>query len=77
VSCKRRLRDSAVPPSYLIAEYNFRAVFFKLEEEGNTALLHHLLKLFAETTVFGFAVVFYCRLVVVIVQPRKDKAAIF
>jgi hypothetical protein len=28
---------------------------FKLEEEGNTALLHHLLKLFAETTVSGSA----------------------
>jgi hypothetical protein len=41
---------------------------FKLEEEGNTALLLHLPKLFAESSVFWFATGLGCRLVVAIAQ---------
>jgi hypothetical protein len=33
---------------------------FRLEEEGNTALLHHLLKVFAEIAFFGSAVGLGC-----------------
>jgi hypothetical protein len=48
---------------------DFLSIFnFKLEEEGNAALLLHLLKVFAETTVFGLAAGLGCRLVVAIAQ---------
>jgi hypothetical protein len=38
--------------------------FFKKLEEGNAALLHHLLKVFAETAVSGSAVGLGCWLLV-------------
>jgi len=41
----------------------------KLEEEENAALLLHLLKVFAETTVFGSAADSDCTVVVATVQP--------
>jgi len=37
---------------------------FELEEEGNTALLHHLPKLFAESTVSGSVLRMRCLRVV-------------
>jgi hypothetical protein len=43
-------------------------IFFKLEEEENTALLLHLLKVFVKTTVLVSALGTDCRLVVAIVQ---------
>jgi hypothetical protein len=44
-------------------------LIFKLEEEGNTTLLLHLLQLYAETAIFGSASDLGCRLVVKTVQP--------
>jgi hypothetical protein len=44
------------------------ALIFKLEEEGNTALLLLLPTLFAETTVLTLAFGLGCRLVVAIAQ---------
>jgi hypothetical protein len=49
--------------------------FFKLEEEGNAALLLHLPKLFAEAAVFGSASGFCCRLVVAIAQATVYEAS--
>jgi hypothetical protein len=46
----------------------FCVYFFKLEEEGNTALLLHLPKLFAETAVIGSTTGLGCRLVVELLQ---------
>jgi len=45
-----------------------QVLIFKLEEEGNTALLHHLPKLFAEDCFFCSAGEKRCCLVVVTVQ---------
>jgi hypothetical protein len=50
---------------------------FELEEEGNTALLHHLPKLFAESTVSGSAAGLGCGLVVAPVQATADKTALY
>jgi hypothetical protein len=47
---------------------------FKLEEEGNTALLLLLPKVCAETIIFGSASGLGCRLVVAIAQAAGDKA---
>jgi hypothetical protein len=44
---------------------------FKLEEEGTTALLLHLLKVFAEAAVLGSAIGLGCWLVVATVQPTE------
>jgi hypothetical protein len=46
-------------------------LFFKLEEEGNAALLHHLPVLFAETAVFGSASQTGCSLVVATAQAAE------
>jgi hypothetical protein len=45
-----------------------RVFYFKLVEEGNTSLLLHLLKVFAETAVLDSAFGLGCRLVVAIAQ---------
>jgi hypothetical protein len=45
-----------------------RVLFFKLEEEEKPALLLHLPKLYAETTVFGSTSWMHCRRVVETVQ---------
>jgi hypothetical protein len=50
-----------------------QVLIFKLEEEGNTALLHHLPVLLAETAFFGSASGLGCVLVVAIVQPAKTE----
>jgi hypothetical protein len=51
--------------------FNISSSFvFKLEEEGNAALLHHLLKVLAESTVFVWAFGLGCWLVVATVQAR-------
>jgi hypothetical protein len=49
----------------------FDVLIFKLEEEENTALLLHLPKVFAETTVFVSASELRCRLVVAIAQAAE------
>jgi hypothetical protein len=46
--------------------------FFKLEEEGMSALLLHLLQVNAETAIFGSAFGLGCCLVVEIVQPTDS-----
>jgi hypothetical protein len=46
-------------------------LIFKLEEEENTALLLHLPKLFAETTIFCSAAGLGCRLVVATAQATR------
>jgi hypothetical protein len=52
-------------------------LFFKLEEEKNPALLLHLPKLLAETTVFGSGSGLGCRLVVASPQATAGKTAVF
>jgi hypothetical protein len=52
-------------------------LFFKLEEEEGTALLLYLLKVFAETAVFGSASFFGCRLVVATAQAAILLSALF
>jgi hypothetical protein len=53
-----------------------QVLFFKLEEEM-PALLLHLPKLIAETTVFGSAFGLGCRLVVALSQGLVAETAIF
>jgi hypothetical protein len=46
-------------------------LIFKLEEEEKLALLLHLLKVFAETAIFGSTAGLGCRLVEATVQPTQ------
>jgi hypothetical protein len=57
---------------YLIELYSIQEIIFKLEEEGNPALLLLLPKLLAETTVSGSAAGLGCWLVVETVQPTDS-----
>jgi hypothetical protein len=52
----------------------FGDFIFKLEEEVNTALLLHLLKVFAENCFFGSASGLGCRVVVAIAQAVHSLA---
>jgi hypothetical protein len=52
-------------------------LIFKLEEEENPALLLHLLQVFVETAVFGFASGFCCSLVVGFAQGSLEASVLY
>jgi hypothetical protein len=52
----------------MLGPYGASSSLFNLEEEGNTALLHHLPKFYAEKAVSGSAPQMGCWLVVATVQ---------
>jgi hypothetical protein len=56
----------------LFAVWVVGGFIFRLEEEENAALLHHLLKVNAETTVFCSASGLGCRLVEATVQAADS-----